>query len=213
MYLWSGTLSVFSAKVRIAAKEKGLALELRELPWSRTVGWTKPADFLAVSPRGQVPVLVDGDLAVFDSTTITQYLEERYPEPALMPADPAARARCRMWEDLADDLLAQALPVLVRENFLKRDPATRDTSALDPAVTAIAAHHRRLDEALRAQDYLCGTYGLADIANFLLVAFGNTLGTPPDPGLAALGGWVERIGGRPAVKTELDAITQAAAAA
>ncbi|HEX7037948.1 MAG TPA: glutathione S-transferase family protein [Pseudomonadales bacterium] len=213
MYLWSGTLSVFSAKVRIAAKEKGLALELRELPWSRTAGWSKSAEFLAVSPRGQVPVLVDGDLAVFDSTTINQYLDERYPEPALMPADPAARARCRMWEDLADDLLAQALPVLVRENFLKRDPAACDAVALDAAQTSLAAHHRRLDETLRGQDYLCGTFGLADIANYLLVAFGRMLGTPPDPALAALAGWLDRVGTRPAVKAELDAIAQAAAAA
>lgn len=213
MYLWSGTLSVFSAKVRIAANEKGVELELRELPWSRASGWNKSDAFLAASPRGQVPLLVDDELAVFDSTTINEYLEDRHPEPPLMPSDAAGRARCRMWEDLADDLLAQVLPVLVRENFLKADPGSRDAAALDEALTLVAAHHRRLEETLQGQPYLCGGFGLADIANFLLVAFGRMLGAAPDPQLEALAGWIERVGSRPAVQKEIDAIAAAAAAA
>jgi glutathione S-transferase len=213
MYLWSGTFSVFSVKVRIVAKEKDLPLELRELPWSRSAGWSKSDAFLAASPRGQVPVLVDGDLTVFDSTTIDEYLEERYPRPPLMPAEPEARARCRMWEDLADEQLTQTIPVLVRENFLKADPAARDTAALDAALTALAAHHRRLEETLRGQHYLCGSYGLADIANFVLVAVGRMLGAAPDAGLTGVAAWLERVGARPAVHSELDAFARAAAAA
>ncbi|MDA1075122.1 MAG: glutathione S-transferase N-terminal domain-containing protein [Proteobacteria bacterium] len=70
MYLWSGTLSPFSAKVRIVLAEKGLPIEIREVPWSRQNKWhPKPKAFLDVSPRGEVPVLVDGGLAVFDSWT------------------------------------------------------------------------------------------------------------------------------------------------
>jgi glutathione S-transferase len=213
MYLWSGTLSVFSAKVRIAAREKGLALETREVPWTRATQWTKPDALLAVSPRGQVPVLVDDELAVFDSTVINEYLEDRFPERPLLPADPAGKARCRMWEELGDDLLTRALPVLVRENFLKPQGAARDEAAVAEALAVAAAHHRRLDEALAEQDYLCGAYSLADIGNFLAVAFCRTLGAPPDDTLEHLGAWFQRVYERPVVKAEFDAITAAAAAA
>ena len=91
MQLWSGVLSPFSAKVRVVLAEKGLSAEILEVPWSRKTLWgPKPAEFLAVSPLGKVPVLLDGDLAIYDSTVIDEYLEEQYPELPLMPAEPAA---------------------------------------------------------------------------------------------------------------------------
>ncbi len=103
MQLWSGVLSPFSAKVRIALAEKGLRYETREIPWSRKNLWgPKPPEFLAVSPYGKVPVLIDGSVTVFDSTVICEYLEDRYPKPALFPAErrrtralPPARERSR----------------------------------------------------------------------------------------------------------------------
>ena len=92
MKLWSGVLSPFSAKVRIALAEKKLGYETLVVPWSRKTLWgPKPPEFLAVSPHGQVPVLIDGDVAVFDSTVICEYLEDRYPKPPLLPAGPEAR--------------------------------------------------------------------------------------------------------------------------
>ena len=213
MYLWSGTLSVFSAKVRIAAREKNLPLEIREVTWSRARLWDKPEALLAVSPRGQVPVLMDGELAVFDSTIINEYLEERFPELPLMPADTAGRARCRMWEELGDDMLGRAMPVLVREIYLKAPGAPRDEAAVAAALEVVSTHHGRLEEALEGQDFLCGAYSLADIGNFLAVAFCHTLGAPPDGALANLAAWYRRVAERPVVKEEFDAIVAAAAAA
>lgn len=214
MELWSGTLSVFSAKVRIAAREKGLPFEIHELTWTKVAKWgDKPEALCAVSPRAQVPVLVDGDLAVFDSTIINEYLEEHFPQRPLLPADDAGRARCRMWEELADDLLAQALPVLVSEVYLKPDGHGRDVPAVTRAQTACAAHYRRLDDALADADYLCGAYSLADIGNFLAVAFCQTLGAPLGGGLPNLGAWFQRVRERPVVGAEFDAILTAAAAA
>jgi glutathione S-transferase len=92
MQLWSGTLSTFSTKVRIACGEKGIAVTIRELPWSRQSSFAKSAEFMALSPRGEVPVLVDGDLVLYDSTVINEYLEEKYPEPRLLPRTPVSRA-------------------------------------------------------------------------------------------------------------------------
>src|SRR5439155_1558254 len=92
MKLWSGVLSPFSAKVRIALAEKKLGYETLVVPWSRKTLWgPKPPEFLAVSRHGQVPVLIDGEVAVFDSTVSCEYLEDRYPKPPLRPAGPGAR--------------------------------------------------------------------------------------------------------------------------
>jgi glutathione S-transferase len=95
MKLWSGLLSPFSAKVRIVLAEKDLPVEIMPIPWSRQTLWgPKPSEFVAVSPRGQVPVLIDGDVVVYDSTVICEYLEDRYPSPPLSspPTPPAGRA-------------------------------------------------------------------------------------------------------------------------
>jgi glutathione S-transferase len=107
MQLWTGVLSPFSAKVRIALAEKKLAYEPLQVSWSRTALWTKPPALLAVSPRGQVPVLLDDGVVVYDSTIIYEYLEDRYPTPSLLPSGAAARARCRLLEDEADLAMAQ----------------------------------------------------------------------------------------------------------
>src|SRR5215212_9316117 len=104
MKLYSAPLSLFARKVEIALREKGLEFERVMVPFSQERGYApKHPDVLAANPKGQVPVLVDGDLSLFDSTVILEYLEDAYPDPPLYPAAPKARARCRMLELLAAD--------------------------------------------------------------------------------------------------------------
>jgi glutathione S-transferase/RNA polymerase-associated protein len=92
-------LSPYVQKVKIALREKGVAFETIG-PFSQDAdAW---AGYARHSPRGEVPAWVEGDLAIFDSSVILQYVEERWPEPALLPPDPAARARMRMLEDVMD---------------------------------------------------------------------------------------------------------------
>ncbi len=213
MQLWSGTLSTFSVKIRIACAEKGIAVTILEVPWSRQTLFSKPKEFLAVSPRGEVPVLVDGDLVLYDSTVINQYLEEKYPEPALMPRDLVARARCRLLEDQADWLIITHVTTLIREVFLQSDVAARDQAALDDAKTAIATHHALLNTTLADEPYLCGTYSFADIATFVALSFARTLGARISVDHPRVAAWFARVGARPAVKTEFDAIGKAAAQA
>src|SRR5438046_5525030 len=106
MKLYSGPLSLFTGKVRVALDEKGLAHEIVSVPFSRTRGYQpKHPDVLATNPKGQVPVLVDGALALYDSTIILEYLEDRYTSPPLYPKDVVARARCRQAEAAADEIL------------------------------------------------------------------------------------------------------------
>lgn len=216
--LWSGVLSPFSAKVRMVLAEKGLDVEIREIPWSRSALWgPKPEDFLRASPRGEVPTLFDGGLAVFDSTVICEYLEEAYPTPALMPRSPEARARCRMWEDRADGLMSNQLTVLIRELFLKPDGSgtegsPRDMDAVRQAMARFRDFHGELDRALTDSEYLCGSCSVADISTYVCLAFAQTLGAGIE-GHPRLVEWFARMQSRPVVKAEFEHILAAAAAA
>ena len=77
-------------RAQIALDEKGLEYEYVDVDLFK--GAHKGADYLAVNPRGQVPCLLDGDITIFESTAIVDYLDRRYPDPPLVPSDPAAMA-------------------------------------------------------------------------------------------------------------------------
>lgn len=98
--LYEHPLSAYAMKVKIALNEKGLDYETA-IPEGMATG-TAGGDFVAANPRGEVPTLVDGDFQVFDSTVILEYIEEKWPDPALLPGTPAERARVRMIEDVMD---------------------------------------------------------------------------------------------------------------
>ncbi len=212
MQLWSGVLSPFSAKVRIALGEKGLRYDTREIPWSRKTLWgPKPAEFLAVSPHGKVPLLIDGPLAIYDSTVICEYLEDRHPRPPLFPADPAERARCRQLEDEADQSMAEEVTPLVQELFTKTDGASRDMARVALAADALQRRYGVLDAVLADREYLCGPFTVADIATFMVVAFASTLGSAPGEAHRNLQGWFERVRTRPVVAREFEAMMLATA--
>ena len=99
--LYEHPLSPYSQKCRIALAEKGVPFELR-LPERFGSGATNDAGFIERNPRHEVPVLVDGDARIFDSTIILEYIEEKWPQPALLPRGPDERARARMIEDVMD---------------------------------------------------------------------------------------------------------------
>lgn len=212
MQLWSGKLSPFSAKVRIALAEKGIDYDIREIPWSRATLWgPKPEEFLAVSPLGKVPVLVDGDVTVYDSTLICEYLEDRYPTPPLFPAGAAQRARCRRLEEEADQAMAHDVTALVQEIFTKTDDTTRDMQRVADATAALGRTYEALERELEGRHYLCDAFTIADIATFMVIGFASTLGTAPGPTHTKLNGWVERVRNRPTVGAEFDAMMAAAA--
>jgi glutathione S-transferase len=97
MKLYDNPTSPYAFKVRAVLYEKGIDVEHHEI-----LRESQRGELLAVSPRGEVPALVDGDAIVYDSTLICEYLEERHPSPPLLPADSAGRARVRALERWAD---------------------------------------------------------------------------------------------------------------
>src|ERR1051325_8923519 len=116
MKLYSGPLSMFGAKAEIALSEKGIDFELVMVPFEmKTLYQPKHPEVARINPKRQVPVLVDsgagGDLEIFDSTQIFEYLETIRSPPALWPAQPQAKARARLLELKADEVY---FPPIVR---------------------------------------------------------------------------------------------------
>jgi RNA polymerase-associated protein len=91
MVLYSGTTCPFSQRCRFVLFEKGMDFEIRDVDL-----FNKPEDINVMNPYGQVPVLVERDLILYESNIINEYIDERFPHPQLMPADPVQRARARL---------------------------------------------------------------------------------------------------------------------
>src|SRR5271156_1957250 len=98
--LYDHPLSPYAQKVRIALREKGLEFRAA-LPGGLGAGGAA-GEFAEANPRAEVPVLIEGEARVFDSTVILEYLEDAHPTPALLPAGAVDRARVRMIEEVMD---------------------------------------------------------------------------------------------------------------
>lgn len=216
MKLYSGPLSLFTAKVRVALDEKGLRYEKISVPFSRAKGYQpKAPEVLQINPKGQVPVLIDEGLALYDSTIILEYLEDRYPEPPLYPRDVGERARCRQLEAAADEIFFPPILVLIQEVFYKADPSTRDAARVTAAHAEIARVYDRLDRGLDGREHLCGAFSVADIGWFLTLGFAAGLGAAPQESHGRIGAWMARVASRPSIQREQDGLrasmTEAAA--
>jgi len=201
MKLYSGPLSLFSRKVEIALGEKGIAFERIMVPFTQERGYQpKHPDVLAANPKGQVPVLMDGALSLFDSTLIFEYLEEAYPDPPLMPKDAAARARCRLAELNADEVLFPvARQLAYRTEAPPADPRRRAANEETGAriEESLRDHFARLDRELGAGDFFCAALSVADIAMFMTILWTQRLKGPSLSPYPALGAWYARLGARP----------------
>ena len=108
MILYATPVSSYSAKVAIALRWKGLAVERRLPPG----GSYRSAEYRAIVPTGQVPALLDGDFLLVESDAIIEYLEEIAPAPTLLPGTPRQRATARMLARFHDFQLEPAIRAL-----------------------------------------------------------------------------------------------------
>ncbi|MCX9154927.1 glutathione S-transferase N-terminal domain-containing protein [Niveibacterium sp. 24ML] len=90
MNLYSGTTDPFSHRCRIVLYEKGMDFQVIDVDL-----FNKPEDIAVINPYNRVPVLVDRDLVLYEPNIINEYIDERFPHPQLMPADPIMRAKAR----------------------------------------------------------------------------------------------------------------------
>src|SRR5579884_72744 len=194
--LYEHPLSPYAQKVKIALLEKGVPFEPR-LPDF----FGGDATFAAASPRLEVPALLDGDTAVFDSTIILEYIEDRWPAPPLLPRGAAERARVRMIEELCDTYY-EAINWAVYEIRVFE----RATGELAARLLARAAEQVR-----GANAWLNGeAFGWGDLAALPAVHAAALGGNPPPPG-SALAAWLERVRARPSVAEVLAAAAESMA--
>ncbi|MBC7779224.1 MAG: glutathione S-transferase N-terminal domain-containing protein [Proteobacteria bacterium] len=92
MTLYSGTTCPFSQRCRIVLYEKGMDFQITDVDL-----FNKPEDLAVMNPYNRVPVLVERDLVLYESNIINEYIDDRFPHPQLMPADPVMRARARLF--------------------------------------------------------------------------------------------------------------------
>jgi glutathione S-transferase len=194
MKIYSGPLSMFGAKVEIAAHEKGIAFELTMVPFDLDAGYApKHPEVLRINPKRQVPVLVDGDLEIFDSTQIFEYLEHRWPQPPLWPRSPEDRARARLLEHQSDEVF---FPHVIR---LMQLEGQGDSPERRIAEAGIQAYYEAMEQRLAAREFLAGELSYADIAFYMAQFFAARKGVPMTSALTALTGWRLRMASRAAV--------------
>jgi glutathione S-transferase len=195
MRLYSGPLSMFGAKAQIAALEKGLDFELVMVPFEmQRLYEPKHPEVIRVNPKRQVPVLIHGDLEIFDSTQIFEYLEDLKPHPPLWPAGTAARARARLLEHKSDEVF---FPHVIRLMGLQETP--EDPAAI-AARSGAASYYEQMEALLRDREYLAGPYSFADIAFYLAQLFGARMGAAMTEATPRLLEWRDRMTARPAVQ-------------
>lgn len=158
--LYDNAFSPFARKVRMVLDHKGLPVDA--IDGLAPEGHTRLA---TVNPRLEVPVLVDEGLVVINSSHIVAYLEHRYPERAVYPADPAVRVRALGWERLADTVLDAITHDASNGGFGFR-PGTMPNGLLEAAREDLVPIWADLEHALAGQDFLCGELSIADLALF-----------------------------------------------
>jgi glutathione S-transferase len=177
----------YCARTRIALAEKGVEYETVEIDLEDRPSW-----IYEKNPLGRVPVLEDDTFVLPESAVINEYLEERYPEPALWPADAAQRALGRLLV-FRFDQLSKPYYALRREEEGARE--------------RLDAELAKLNAVLEAQPYLSGReYGLADIAYVPWILRARDRMGVELRSFGALAGWLERLSARGAIAAELEVV-------
>lgn len=119
----SDPVSAASHRVRLLVAEKIVEAEMVSVPFNEIL----PEDVLELNPSGRIPTLLDRDLVLFDERVISEYLDERFPHPALMPIDPMTRAKLRLliyrieseWYTRINDLESDAVSANKKKTAVK----------------------------------------------------------------------------------------------
>ena len=195
--LYEHPLSPYAQKVKIALREKGVKFDLK-MP--NLLGGDD--EFARVSPRREVPTLVDGDDTIFDSTIILEYIEDRWPKPPLLPAEPAARARVRMIEEMCDTYYEAINWAAFEVQIFKRATGALAEQLLARGAKQRAGANAWLERQLGDQPWFNGKqFGWGDLSVVPVVAASAAIG---DPASGRLGAWLARASERPSVKETLD---------
>ena len=187
MVLYSGTTCPFSQRCRFVLFENGMDFEIRDIDL-----YNKPEDIAVMNPYGQVPILVERDLILYESNIINEYIDERFPHPQLMPADPVMRARTRLF------LYNFEKELFVHVSALE-DRRSTDTKAQDFARQNIRDRLAQLAPLLLKNKFMLGEeFSMLDVAVAPLLWRLDHYGVELPKNAAPIQKYAERIFSRPA---------------
>jgi glutathione S-transferase len=186
-------------RVKVVLAEKKLPYET--VPVDLRKGEQKKADFLKLNPYGKVPVIIDGATVLYESLIINEYLDEKYPEPPLMPKDHAKRAKIRILIDYGMNHLDPPYQTIRKE--MMKDEKERDQAAIDKARRELKNLLQRFEREIGDQSYLAGDFSLLDAALIPRFARLEGMGVLPEPTLPRILAWLKRMKERPSVKAIL----------
>jgi glutathione S-transferase len=198
--LHGALLSPFVRKVRIVLAEKDIPYDL--VPANP---FAKSPEFLKLSPLGRIPALEDEQgRSLADSSVIAEYLEERFPEPALFPSDPYDRARVRWFDEYADGGMGPSLTGqiffqrVINAKLMKNAP---DEQLVTSALAEIPTYFAYLEGQLDGGEHLvAGRFTLADVSVLCqLVNVGHAGVTVDTTTYPALARWFANVTERPTV--------------
>ena len=182
MVLYSGTTCPFSQRCRLVLFEKGMDFEVRDVDL-----FNKPEDISTMNPYGQVPILVERELILYESNIINEYIDERFPHPQLM------RSRARLM------LFNFEKELFVHVNVLENDKSKSSEKANDRARSEIRDRLTTLAPLFLKNKYMLGDeFSMLDVAVAPLLWRLDHYGIELSKTAAPLMKYAERIFSRPA---------------
>jgi glutathione S-transferase len=197
--LYDAVQSPNCQRVHIALHEKGLPFERVRLNLGKKE--QKTTDFMRMNPYGRVPVLIDGDLVLYESCIINEYLDTRYTNPPLSQRDPALVAQGRLFIDYALNFLQEYYWPLRAE--MRKPEADRNLPTVEHNRLMIIERLDRLEAALGDKPYFFQNFGLTDIGLWPRLSRIEEYGALESPQLPNLKHWLRRMSLRPSVQSVL----------
>jgi glutathione S-transferase len=207
MKLYGLNLSNFATKSRIVVYEKGANVEIVEPP-----GGMKSPEYLKINPLGKIPALDADGTVIAESEIINEYLEEKFPSPALLPKSPEARAKVRLLTRFHDLYLEPPLRAL----FPHLNPKSRDEKIVNEKLAELQTRLDQLESMIAepgsfaaGQDFTLADCALAPTTFFIaniLPGFGANAPLEHRPKLAA---WWSKVQERASVKKALGEMGEA----
>jgi glutathione S-transferase len=188
-------LSPYAQKVKLALIEKGIPFQVHYPD-------IDAGDVQARmrNPRAEVPVLLEGELSIFQSSVILEYIEERWPQPALLPRDPAERARVRMLQEICDTTYDAVNWGVSEIMVFKRAEGELADAILARARAQVQALNARLEQDLATRTWFNGaSFGFGDIVVYPFVNGAAALGNKPAEGSKLLA-WLKAMRTRPSAE-------------
>jgi glutathione S-transferase len=161
----------------------------------------KTPEYLKLNPYGKVPVLTDNATVLYESCIINEYLDEKYPNPPLMPKDLGKKAKARILIDYGFAHFDSPYQKLRME--LAKDPKEQNQQVIDGAKSDLKKLLQRFENEIGDQEYLMGDFSLVDADLIPRFTRLEGFGVLPDPSLPRLGKYMERMKARPSVKAIL----------